>query len=105
MLVLISLYEGLFMMANNAMQEFCKLFHQDCDLYGPTWADMIAAVTKMMGKEKTRELHAYLGELLNSGMGDDELADLWDRSRAEVGFGDDANHRSFLALAYEMTSD
>lgn len=92
------------MMNNNAMQEFCKLFHQDCDLYGPTWADMIAAATQMMGKDKTRELHDYLGKLLNSGMGDEELVELWDRSRAEVGFCDGANHRSFLNLAYEMTS-
>ena len=91
-------------MKNKAMNEFCRLFHQDCELYGPTWEDMIATVVKMMGGAKARELHAYLQELLNSDLTDEELSDLWDRSRSEVGFGDGANHRSFLQLAYEMTS-
>ena len=85
---------------NDAFDRFSVLFHQDCDLYGSTWEEMIARVLSMLGKKWAEELKIYLHEILNSNLSDHDLMNIWENSRSDIGFGDAQNYRRFLELSY-----
>lgn len=87
---------------NESLYRFSILFHQDCDLYGSTWEEMIAIVLSIIGKNKAEKLKVYLHGILSSDLSDRDLMDIWENSRSEIGFGDAPNYRNFFEMSYNM---
>jgi hypothetical protein len=87
---------------NDAFDRFSVLFHQDCDLYGSKWEEMIAIVLSMLGNKRAEELKIYLHEILNSDLSDHDLMGIWENSRSDIGFGEAQNYRRFLELSHIM---
>jgi hypothetical protein len=84
--------------------EYSRLFHQDCELYGPTWEDIIATSLSIFGKEKSKELNIYLNSILYNNIDDDDLVKMWDNSRASIYLGDKTVYRPFLQAICDMAA-
>ena len=84
------------------LNDFCRLFHQDFEIYGTTGEEIIHRILKMIGPIKAAGLNNFLGELLSSDVNDGDLAAIWEQSPADIRFTHDDAYRPFLEIIRDM---
>ncbi len=82
--------------ANTYFKDFSKYLHQDCDLYGNNWDEIIATSLRMLGKEKSLGLVNYIDKIISEGLDDKTIEKIWNESLADIYFQDRSFYKEFL---------
>lgn len=93
-------YVGDFTMKSH-WKEFCWQFHQDCDILGDSWDEIVAFVISYGSREDALKIRDFLDDLLSKNLSDQELMDIWMQSPADTYISDKEVYRFF----YKMIRD
>lgn len=97
------IYAGKFTM-NLHWKEFCEWFHQDCDIVGDSWDEIVAFNISYRSREKALKIRDFLDDVLSKNLSDQELMDIWTQSPADVYINEKEYYR-FLCKMIRDTAD
>ncbi|WP_185156865.1 contact-dependent growth inhibition system immunity protein [Methylobacterium symbioticum] len=79
-------------------REFCGRFHQDADILGDSWEEIVAFVVSYRSRENALKIRDFLDDLLARDLSDQELMDIWLESPADVYHIDKESYRNFYTM-------
>src|SRR4029453_2311324 len=83
----------------DAFIQFCRWFHQDVFVLHHSLDEAISAFSAQLEDEGKLALKTYLGDVIASGLSDEELEKLWKDFGAEIGFAEASSiRRLFLEM-------
>jgi len=80
----------------DAFVQFCRWFHQDVFVLYHSLDEAIAEYVSQLDDANKQALKTCLGDLIASGMSDEELGKLWKDHGAEWGFSEKSSVRRLL---------
>lgn len=79
-------------------EEFCGWFHQDCNILGEGWEEIISFIISHRSREDALKIRDFLDALFARNLSDQELKDIWLAPPADVSFKNKESYRIFYTM-------
>lgn len=81
--------------------EFCEWFHQDCDVVGDSWDEIVAFNISYRSIDDALKVRNFLDDVLSKNLSDQELMDIWTKSPADIYI----KEKEYYRFLYKMIRD